>query len=403
MTTEHPAVTAFREYLRVHTVQPNPDYAACCKFLKKVAENTYDSVHVFEVAADRPVVVMTLLGSDPSLPSVMLNSHMDVVPFYVEHWDHDPMAAYKDEDGNIYARGTQDMKCVGMQYMEAVRNLKAEGHKFLRTIHVVFVPDEEVGGDSGMRVFLQTPEFKALNVGFVLDEGLANEGNAFKVFYGERAPWWITVHCTGRTGHGSRFIEDLATDKLMRIIEKFRKFREEQKKMLDVGVTTDGKRFKLGDVTTVNLTGLSGGVQHNVIPTEVTANFDIRVAPTVDLNEFKSRIKSWMEPGCTLEFVRYHFDNTMTSIEETDPWWSAFSKACQDHKYEIETEIFPAATDSRFLREIGLPALGVSPINHTPVLLHDHNEFLNEKVYLHGIIFYEKIIPALANKPRLEK
>ncbi|KAG5459679.1 MAG: hypothetical protein BJ554DRAFT_8371 [Olpidium bornovanus] len=73
------------------------------------------------------------------------------------------------------------MKSVGIQYMEAVRNLKARGEKFLRNIHVVFVPDEEIGGHHGMQEFLKTPEFRALNVGFALDEGLANEGSAFKV------------------------------------------------------------------------------------------------------------------------------------------------------------------------------------------------------------------------------
>ena len=31
-----------------------------------------------------------------------------------------------DEHGNIFARGSQDMKCVGMQYLEAIRLLKHE-------------------------------------------------------------------------------------------------------------------------------------------------------------------------------------------------------------------------------------------------------------------------------------
>jgi aminoacylase len=44
-----------------------------------------------------------------------------------------------------------------------------------------------------------------------------------------------------------------------------------------------------------------------------------------------------------------------------------------------------------------LPALGFSPINNTPILLHDHNEFLDEAVFLKGIDIYEAIIPALAN------
>jgi len=34
----------------------------------------------------------------------------------------------------------QDMKCVGMQYLEAIRRMKAAGKQLLRTIHVTFVP-----------------------------------------------------------------------------------------------------------------------------------------------------------------------------------------------------------------------------------------------------------------------
>ena len=40
----------------------------------------------------------------------------------------------------------------------------------LRNINV----DEELGGMKGMKLFVQTPEFKKLNVGFGLDEGKLN-------------------------------------------------------------------------------------------------------------------------------------------------------------------------------------------------------------------------------------
>ena len=36
-------------------------------------------------------------------------------------------------------------------------------------------------------------------------------------------------------------------------------------------------------------------------------------------------------------------------------------------------------------------------MNNTPILLHDHNEFLNENVFLRGIEIYCEIITALGN------
>ena len=51
------------------------------------------------------------------------------------------------------------------------------------------IKDEEVGGVKGMKSFMETELFKTLNIGFVLDEGLANPINKYSVFYGERTPW----------------------------------------------------------------------------------------------------------------------------------------------------------------------------------------------------------------------
>ena len=100
---------------------------------------------VTECVADIPIMVMTWPGTEPSLPAVMLNSHTDVVPVFPEHWTYPPFDAHKDAKGDIYGRGTQDMKCVGIQHIEAVRRLREQGKTFKRTIHLVFVPEEEVG------------------------------------------------------------------------------------------------------------------------------------------------------------------------------------------------------------------------------------------------------------------
>ncbi len=50
-----------------------------------------------------------------------------------------------------------------------------------------------------------------------------------------------------------------------------------------------------------------------------------------------------------------------------------------------------------FSSAVGIPALGFSPMNHTPVLLHDHNEFLNERVFLRGIDIFEDVISEMAS------
>lgn len=114
---------------------------------------------------------------------------MDVVPVFENYWTHPPFAAEMDADGKIFARGVQDMKCVGVQYLAAIRALKRDGIQLKRTVHVLFVPDEEIGGVLGMQAFVPTDDFKSLNIGFSLDEGCPSPTDVFPVFYAERSVW----------------------------------------------------------------------------------------------------------------------------------------------------------------------------------------------------------------------
>lgn len=114
---------------------------------------------------------------------------MDVVPVFEDKWTHPPFAADIDEEGRIFARGSQDMKSVGSQYLGALRALKKIHKQMRRTVHIAFVPDEEIGGGRGLHEFVQTQEFRDLNVGFALDEGMATVDEKFVAFYAERSIW----------------------------------------------------------------------------------------------------------------------------------------------------------------------------------------------------------------------
>ncbi|VDM80867.1 unnamed protein product [Strongylus vulgaris] len=45
----------------------------------------------------------------------------------------------------------------------------------------------------------------------------------------------------------------------------------------------------------------------------------------------------------------------------------------------------------------GHRAIGFSPMINTPSLLHDHDEYLNEDVFLRGVKIYETLIDNLAS------
>ena len=65
-------------------------------------------------------------------------------------------------------------------------------------------------------------------------------------------------------------------------------------------------------------------------------------------------------------------------------------------KCEFIPQVFPAATDSRFLRLLGIRALGFSPMRNSDILLHENNECLDVNVFLEGVHVYIGLIEVLA-------
>lgn len=54
-------------------------------------------------------------------------------------------------------------------------------------LHILL--DEEIGGIEGMKKFVTTKDFKSLNVGFALDEGIASPSEEYALNFGERCIW----------------------------------------------------------------------------------------------------------------------------------------------------------------------------------------------------------------------
>jgi hypothetical protein len=63
--TEQPSVTRFRDYLRVKSVQPNPDYAGCLAFLRRQAEEMKLPLGVVEVRLVYRLVNASALPESP--------------------------------------------------------------------------------------------------------------------------------------------------------------------------------------------------------------------------------------------------------------------------------------------------------------------------------------------------
>ncbi|KAL7534123.1 hypothetical protein ACHAXR_009365 [Thalassiosira sp. AJA248-18] len=446
------AIESFQSIIRYPTVsstaQSTGAYDECAQYLLSQLKSIpcLEDVGILDESPDKcPVVIAKWRGIHEDWPVIILNSHYDVVPAAPEDWTVDPFAAIR-KDGKVFGRGAQDMKCVCVQYIEAIRKLHSINPLFRpqRTIHLTFVPDEEVGG-SGMMALLSSDLYnKSMpGVALALDEGLASTDETYSLFYGERLPWWVDVTATGKTGHGSRFIESTAVEQLIGVANRALAFRSEQRDLLhgsgDVADHSNcahavaAKRQKmlselrkngkmtLGDVTSLNVTTLEAGVKSgntfaaNCVPPVAKCSFDIRISPHVEPREIGDMIDVWCqecsaspEEGYNVKWKSLHGmgpmndKHALTKTDASNPWFQVFSSAMASMGHEIVPQVFPAATDSRFLRELGIKAFGFSPMRNTEIMLHENDEYLEESIFIEGIEVYVRLIEALGSATDLD-
>ena len=432
------AITKFTKLLTFATVSfqgpLDGSYDACAKcLLEECVEIGLDNAQILpESKEHKPIVVASWLGSEPELPAILLNSHYDVVPINEESWTVPGFEGIK-KGTRIYGRGAQDMKCVCAQYLIALGKLKSMGYVPRRTLHVSYVPDEEVGGADGMGILLSSDWYSDITLALALDEGLASEEDEYAVFYGERLPWWVKVTADGNTGHGSRFIEGTAVEQIMGVTQRALAFRQEQKDMLHGNGSSShsncahaiaaknikNKKTVLGDVTSLNVTMLRAGVQSggkdvvNVVPQQAEAGFDIRISPHIEPSTMKETLDLWCEEvtkstvglpkGGGVKWGFYYeplYQHHTTSTDpEVNPWWKLFETTLTiECGVKINPSVFPAATDSRFLRALGVKALGFSPIRNSPILLHEHDEYLDDFIFLEGVNVFITLIKNLSSQ-----
>jgi aminoacylase len=449
------AIESFQSIIRFPTVSSlaptSGAYNDCAAYLLSQLRSVSclaESAAILDESPEKcPVVVARWEGLHPDWPVIILNSHYDVVPAPIDEWTVDPFGAER-KDGKIYGRGAQDMKCVCIQYIESIRKLNSINPKFKpqRTIHLTFVPDEEVGG-SGMQAFLSSTLYKSMpGIAIALDEGLASMDDTYSLFYGERLPWWVEVTATGKTGHGSRFIDSTAVEQIIGVTNRALAFRSEQRDLLHgtngaqqqhhadhsncahaVAAKRQRKMFELkdagkitlGDVTSLNITTLEAGVRvgdtfaYNCVPPVAKATFDIRISPHVEPSEIGNMVDNWCREcsispdegykvGWKSVLGPMQYSHALTKTDDTNPWFQVFEDEMTRMGHKIVPQVFPAATDSRFLRQLGIKAFGFSPMRNTQIMLHENDEYLEEDVFIEGIEVYVGLIIALGSVSHLD-
>jgi acetylornithine deacetylase/succinyl-diaminopimelate desuccinylase-like protein len=114
---------------------------------------------------------------------------------------------------------------------------------------------------------------------------------------------------------------------------------------------------------TISPTVLTSGVKVNVIPSTAEAQLDCRLLPGSDSDAFLKRMRDLMaDSRISFEFIQKP-DEAPPSQAEGEAWGAIQDTVQRDFKDAIVVPWMTAGgTDSRFLREKGVPAYGFEPI-----------------------------------------
>ena len=184
--------------------------------------------------SDRPNLVARLPGRGDA-PPLLLYGHVDVVPANSSEWSHPPFAA-EIVDGEIWGRGTLDMKGGVAMLISAVLRAARERLEPAGDLILALSPDEERGSNFGAKFLVEEHGALFAGVRYALSEfGGFTQWTGGRPLYpiqvAEKQRCLIRATVRGEGGHPSTVVRGTAAAKLGRLL------RTLEKKRLPVHVT----------------------------------------------------------------------------------------------------------------------------------------------------------------------
>ena len=385
-----------QDYLAINTVHPHADYQAVIALFKKQALADGFSMREIILPSGYPVLVITLEGSDPSLPALALNHHMDVVPAdNAAQWDFPPFEG-SVHDERIYGRGTQDCKGLGVAHYAALRELKERGIQPARTIHCIMVPDEERGGYEGAKEFTAHPDFASLNIGFVLDEGMPSGNEQLLLLkIDERTPIQLRVTSVGPQGHASGIRHENCIHTLTQFLADVTQFHATQKQL-----AADDQP---GHLISMHITSVNAhNTALNVIPAHANATIDMRIPSHISAAHAIEIIDRLMAPYPSLQYeILATSKERLRAISVDVPFYRILADIVTQRGLTPQPFAFEATTDARFYSHKGIATIGFTPFTVAPNL-HGTNEYIQMSDLRNGIAIMYDFLQAfcMANNER---
>ena len=147
-----------------------PDMYKAAEYLKELLlKSGADKAEIFETEGNPVTYAEKII--DPALPTVLVYSHMDVMPVDpIEKWDSDPFQP-EIRDGKIFARGADDDKGQGMMHAKAFELMVKTG-TLPCNVKFMIEGEEEIGSPNLGKWCAQNKEMLNADVILVSDTSM---------------------------------------------------------------------------------------------------------------------------------------------------------------------------------------------------------------------------------------
>ncbi len=360
---------------------------------------------ILDVGNGRANFVARLRATNPTGRPVLVMGHMDVVGADTTKWTTDAFQP-TIRDGYLYGRGAIDDKGMLAATATALADLAKQRATLKRDIIFLATAGEEGGPSVGIDWVLEHHPDVLGNAEFALNEGgrvRVNEGfvRTVNIQTTEKVPYNVRALARGTSGHASVPLQDNALAALARAANRVHEYRspvklnettriyfarlagieadpamkEAMQKLsapnaspadIDASATVLSREPLHNAVlrSGISLTLIDGGIRNNVIPSEGTANFNVRVLPNDDVRT----IVEAMQRAAGEQQVTFELTGAPAESPPPSPVNTALFLAMERAAKTMEprTTVIPfmstGATDGAALRAKGIPTYGILPM-----------------------------------------
>lgn len=324
-----------------------------------------------------PNVVAILRGTGDG-KSIILNSHIDVVPAgNLDDWQNEPFSGII-EDGKVYGRGATDMKGGTVSLLLAMEAIISLNIRLKGDVIFQSVIEEESGGAGTLATVLR---------GYRADAALIPEPTNMKLFPKQQGSMWFRITVKGKAAHGGTRYEGVnAIEKAQKVINALLTLEKERNKG-----ETDPLYQQIPIPFPINIGKINSGAWPSSVPDRAIIEGRMGVSPEESLEEAEVALEN-----CLKELNKQDewFQQHPVTVQWFGGRWLPGSVSTE-HSFmknisagyerilqkKPVVEASPWGTDGGILSQVGkIPVVVFGP--GTTEVAHDTNEYVEiEKVF----------------------